>query len=42
MKCMLIYSTFIGITTREELLSPDNKVKSTYYIDSFGDFALEE
>lgn len=27
-----------GVATKEELLSDDNKVKSTYYIDSFGDF----
>ncbi|KAI7891807.1 HAD-like domain-containing protein [Mucor mucedo] len=28
-----------GITTKEVLLSPENKVKSTYYIDAFGDLA---
>ncbi|KAK4517909.1 uncharacterized protein ATC70_001257 [Mucor velutinosus] len=28
-----------GITTKDELLSPSNKIKSTYYMDSFGDFS---
>ncbi|KAG1140411.1 hypothetical protein G6F37_001774 [Rhizopus arrhizus] len=31
-----------GVATKEELLSDDNKVKSTYYIDSFGDFEWKE
>lgn len=29
---------FLGVTTKDELLSEENKVKSTYYIDGFGDF----
>ncbi|GAA5804362.1 HAD-like domain-containing protein [Helicostylum pulchrum] len=28
-----------GITTKDQLLSPDNRVRSTYYMDSFGDFS---
>lgn len=28
-----------GITTKEQLLSPDNRIRSTYYMDSFGDFS---
>lgn len=31
-----------GITTKDKLLSPENNVKSTYYIDSFGDFATKQ
>ncbi|ORE05089.1 2-phosphoglycolate phosphatase [Rhizopus microsporus var. microsporus] len=27
-----------GVTTKDELLSEENKVKSTYYINGFGDF----
>jgi 4-nitrophenyl phosphatase len=31
-----------GITSKEELLSPENKVPSTFYMDSFGDFSKNE
>lgn len=29
---------FTGVTTREELLSPENKIQPTYYAQSFADF----
>lgn len=39
-----LYSHYLllGITTKDKLLSPENNVKSTYYIDSFGDFATKQ
>lgn len=39
---LTIFYLPLGITTKDKLLSPDNNVKSTYYIDSFGDFASKQ
>lgn len=39
LKCALFN---IGITTKDKLLASDNKVPSTYYIDSFGDFGTKK